>query len=74
MDLFAMMNAMQNPQQVIMQSMFQSMVAAHPNEWSRCQEMFKGKDRASQVAELKKLYESKGMDLASVAKQYGVNL
>lgn len=72
--MLAMMNALQNPRQVIMQTMFQSMVAAHPNEWARCQEMFKGKDQAGQLAELKKLYESKGMDLASVAKQYGVTL
>jgi hypothetical protein len=74
MDMLAMMNALQNPRQVIMQTMLQSMVAAHPNEWACCQEMFKGKDRASQLAELKKLYASKGMDLASVAKQYGVSI
>lgn len=74
MDMFSMMQAVQNPRQVIMQAMFQSMASAHPNEWAQCQKMFQGKTREQQVSELRALYKSKNMDLDSMAKQYGVAL
>ena len=74
MNMFAMMNAIQNPQQVIMQTMFKSMVNTHPNEWAQCQKMFQGKDHEQQVSELRELYKQRGIDLDAIAKQYGVKI
>jgi len=70
MNMNAFMHAMQNPQQYLMQQM----VAAHPTEWQKCQDMFKDKSREQQVTALRELYKSKGMDLESIARQYGVQL
>lgn len=74
MDMFGAMNAMQNPQGTLMQYALQGMIAQHPTEWQKCQEMFAGKNRRQQVSELRKLYKERGMDLDAMAKQYGVQL
>lgn len=68
------MQAMQNPQAYVMESFAKQMIAEHPNEWQKCQQMFNGKNRKQQIAELQKLYKSRGMDLETVARQYGVQL
>lgn len=74
MNLFNMMNAMQNPQGALMQYAMQGMIAQHPAEWQKAQEMFSGKTRSEQLKSLRKLYKDKGIDLNAVAKQYGVQL
>ena len=51
-----------------------SMLQQQPMIMQQCQHMFAGKTRKQQVAELRKLYKSKGMDLDKVAAQYGVQL
>ena len=70
----AFMQAMSNPQVYVMQQFANQMIAEHPNEWQQCQQMFANKNRKQQLAELSKLYKSRGMDLNAVAKQYGVCL
>lgn len=74
MDIAQAMNAMQNPQGMLMQYAIQGMIAQHPAEWQRCQQMFEGKNHRQQVSELRKLYKERGMDLDAMAKQYGVQL
>lgn len=74
MDMFQAMNAMQNPQGIMMQYAMQGMIAQHPEQWQQAQSMFNGKDHKQQISELKKLYKSKGMDLDAVAKQWGITL
>ena len=69
-----MLDALQNPQGYVTQQMFQQMVRENPDKWNQAQRMFTGKTHRQQVAELRKLYQSKGMDLDAVAKQYGVQL
>ena len=74
MNLLNMMNAMQNPQGTLLQYAMQGMIAEHPAEWQKAQEMFSGKSRSEQIKCLRKLYKDKGVDLNAVAKQYGVQL
>ena len=74
MDMTALMQAMSNPQGYVMQQFAQQMISEHPNEWKQCQQMFANKNRKQQIAELQKLYKSKGMDINAVAKQYGIAL
>lgn len=74
MDLFKAMNAMQNPQMTMLQYAMQGMIAQHPDKWQQAQEMFAGKTKAEQLKALRKLYKEKGMDLDTVAKQYGVQI
>lgn len=74
MDLTALMQAIQNPQRYILNQFASQMIKEHPQEWNQCQQMFGSKNRKQQLAELRKLYASKGMDLDSTAKQYGVQL
>ena len=74
MDMTAFMNAMNNPQGYVMQQFANQMIAEHPKEWQQCQQMFANKNRKQQIAELNKLYKSKGLDLNAVARQYGVQL
>lgn len=68
------MQAMSNPQAYVMQQFANQMIKEHPNEWQQCQKMFANKNHKQQVNELRKLYQSKGMNLDSVARQYGVAL
>lgn len=74
MDMFQAMNAMQNPQGALLQYAMQGMIAQHPEQWQQTQQMFAGKSKSEQLKALRKLYKEKGMDLDSVAKQYGVQI
>ena len=74
MDMFQAMSAMQNPQGALLQYAMQSMIAQHPEQWQQTQQMFAGKSKSEQLKVLRKLYKEKGMDLDSVAKQYGVQI
>ncbi|MBO6100677.1 MAG: hypothetical protein J6P07_05030 [Spirochaetaceae bacterium] len=74
MNMSAFMNAMSNPQGYVMQQFANQMIAENPDKWQQCQQMFANKNRKQQIAELTKLYKSKGMDLNAVAKQYGITL
>ena len=74
MDMFQAMNAVQNPQSTLLQYAMQGMIAQHPEEWQQAQQMFAGKSKSEQLKTLRKLYKEKGMDLDSVAKQYGVQI
>lgn len=74
MELFNIINTIQNPQAALMQYAIQGMIAQHPEQWQQTQEMFAGKSKSEQLKALRKLYKSKGMDLDSTAKQYGVQL
>lgn len=75
MNAFRAMDAMQNPQAYIMQQKMQAMIKQNPEQWKAAQEMFGGdKSRKQKIKELRKLYESKGMDLGQMAAQYGIAL
>ena len=74
MDMFKAMNAVQNPQAIIMQYAMQGMIAQHPEQWQQAQQMFVGKTKSEQLKTLRKLYKERGMDLDAVAKQYGVQI
>lgn len=74
MDMFKVMNAVQNPQATIMQYAVQGMIAQHPEQWQQAQQMFAGKTKSEQLKTLRKLYKERGMDLDAVAKQYGVQI
>lgn len=74
MDMFQAMNAVQNPQATLMQYAMQGMIAQHPDKWQQAQQMFAGKSKSEQLKALRKLYKERGMDLNSVAKQYGVQI
>lgn len=74
MNLLNMMGAMQNPQGALLQYAMQGMIAEHPAEWQKTQEMFSGKSRNEQLKNLRKLYKDKGMNLDMIARQYGVQL
>lgn len=74
MDIAQAMGAMQNPQGTLMQYAIQGMIAQHPVEWQKCQQMFAGKNHRQQVNELRKLYKEHNMDLDATARQYGVQL
>lgn len=74
MDMFKVMNAVQNPQATLMQYAMQGMIAQHPEQWKQAQQMFAGKTKSEQLKALRKLYKERGMDLDAVAKQYGVQI
>ena len=74
MDMFKVMNAVQNPQATIMQYAMQGMIAQHPEQWQQAQQMFAGKTKSEQLKTLRKLYKERGMNLDAVAKQYGVQI
>lgn len=74
MNLTDMINAMKNPSGFVMQQFMQRAIAEHPEQWQQCQQMFQGKSRKQQLNELAKLYKSKGMDLNTTARQYGIQL
>ena len=74
MDMFKAMGAMQNPQVALMQYAMQGMIAQHPNEWQQAQNMFADKNKKQQIQALRNLYKQKGMDLESVASQWGITL
>ena len=74
MNMFNAINAMQNPQAAMMQYAVQGMIAQHPDEWQKCQQMFADKNKKQQISTLRNLYKQKGMDLDSVAKQWGISI
>ena len=74
MNTFQAMNAMQNPQMYIMQQALQNMIRENPDQWSQCQQMFSGKSRDEQMAELRKIYQDRGLDLDATARQWGIRL
>lgn len=69
-----MMQAMSNPQGYIFNMFAEQIIKEHPTEWEQAQSMLQGKSRKQQIAELSKLYKSRGMNLEQTARQYGVNL
>lgn len=70
MDMLQMMQVMQNPQKYIMDQLAKQ----NPGIVQKCQEMFTGKSHKQQVSALRNLYKQRGMDLDTVAKQYGIML
>lgn len=74
MDMYGAMNAMQNPQGTMMGYAMQGMIAQHPDQWKQAQEMFGGKNHNEQVKALRKLYKDRGMDLDSIARQWGIQI
>lgn len=74
MNITQMFGAAANPQQYIMQQAMQNMIRENPKQWEQAQQMFNGKDPSQQRAELEQLYRSKGMDLRSVANQWGIQI
>lgn len=74
MNTAQMFNAAMNPQQFIMQQAMQNMIRENPSQWQQAQQMFNGKSPQQQRIELEQLYKSKGMDLQSVASQWGIQL
>lgn len=74
MDIMQMINAINNPMQYVMQQCLNQLIATHPNEWKQCNELFNGKSKEQQISTLKSLYDKKGIDLMSTAKQLGVTL
>lgn len=74
MNMTQTMQAMSNPQGMMMQYMIKGMIAENPQVWQQCQEKFSNKNHRQQVSELRALYKSKGMDLDSTAKQWGISL
>ena len=71
MNMTQMFRAMQgNPQQFVMQQL----IKENPQQWQQAQQMFNGKSHDEQVQALRELYKQKGMDLDTMAKQYGVAL
>ena len=74
MNTFQAMNAMQNPQMYIMQQALQNMIRENLDQWSQCQQMFSGKSRDEQMAELRKIYQDRGLDLDATARQWGIRL
>lgn len=74
MDMYKAMSAIQNPQAVLMQYAMQGMIAQHPDQWQQAQQQFANKNHEQMLAELKELYKQKGMDLSSIAKQWGISI
>lgn len=70
MDMMQAMRVMQNPQQYVMEQLAKQ----NPEIMQRCQSMFTGKSHKQQVQALRNLYKQKGMDLDTVAKQWGIQL
>lgn len=69
-----MMQMLQNPQQVLSEQMAAQLIRENPQQWQQAQGMFANKNHEQQVAALRELYKSRGMNLDAVAKQYGVQL
>lgn len=69
-----MMGLLQNPQQVLSEQMAAQLVRENPKQWQQAQQMFNGLNHEQQVQALRDLYKQKGMDLDTMAKQYGVQL
>ena len=69
-----MQQVVQNPQGFMNESMVQQLIRENPQVWQQAQQMFAGKNHKQQVSALRQLYRQKGMDLDSVARQYGVQL
>lgn len=70
MDMMQAMRVMQNPQQYVMEQLAKQ----NPQVMQQCQNMFTGKNHKQQVQTLRNLYKQKGMDLDTVAKQWGIKL
>lgn len=69
--MFQMMN---NPQGMLNQQVMQQLISENPQIWQSAQKMLQGKSHKQQVSELRRLYQSKGMNLDTVAKQYGISI
>ena len=73
-NLSSMMQMLQNPQQVLSEQMAAQLIRENPKQWQQAQGMFANKNHEQQVAALRELYKSRGMNLDAVARQYGVQL
>lgn len=69
-----MQQAIHNPQGVMNEHMLQQLIRENPQVWQQAQQMFAGKNHKQQVAAVRQLYKQKGMDLDTVAQQYGIQL
>lgn len=69
-----MQQVIQNPQGVMNEHMLQQLIRENPQVWQQAQQMFAGKNHKQQVAAVRQLYKQKGMDLDTVAQQYGIQL
>ena len=69
-----MMQLLQNPQQILSEQMAAQLIRENPQQWQQAQQMFANKDHNQQVSALRELYQSKGLNLDTVAKQYGIVL
>jgi len=74
MDFTSFMQAMSNPQGYIFNMFAGQLIKEHPDEWQKAQGLVQGKSHKAQIAELSKLYKSKGMNLEATARQFGVQL
>lgn len=70
----SMMSMLNNPQQVLNEQMAAQLIRENPQQWQAAQQMFNGKDHNQSVEALRQLYQSKGMNLDTVARQYGISL
>lgn len=78
MNMFQMMNAMQNPQgyisQQVMQQAMQQMVNENPKVWQATQDKYGNMDKNKVIVELKEEYARQGQNLEQVAAQLGIQL
>ena len=78
MNMFQMMNAMQNPQgyisQQVMQQAMQQMVNENPKVWQATLDKYGNMDKKKVIAALKKEYAGQGQNLEQVAAQLGIQL
>lgn len=70
MDMTQAMRVIQNPRQYIMEQLAKQ----NPGVMQQCQSMLSGKSHRQQVTALRSLYKQKGMDLDTVAKQWGIQI
>lgn len=78
MNMFQMMNAMQNPQgyisQQVMQQAMQQMVNENPAAWKATLDKYGNMDKNKVIAEIKEEYAKQGQNLEQVAAQLGIQL
>ena len=78
MNMFQMMNAMQNPQgyisQQVMQMAMQQMVNDNPKVWQDTIKKYGNMDKKKVIADVKKEYAKQGQNLEQVAAQLGIQL
>ena len=74
MNFTTLMNLMSSPQTVLTEQMAAQLIRENPQQWQQAQQMFNGKTHEQQVKALRQLYQSRGMNLDAIARQYGVQI